>query len=70
MIAEVLLSAVTLFSVLFAFLLYESIKEKYIRVNVILKNAVLEALEHAKKHQNTFEIKAYTDLLKKIERKI
>ena len=70
MVAEILLSAVTFVSVIFSLVLYQTLKYKYIKVNVILKNAILEALEQAKITKNTFEIKAYTNLLKEVERKI
>lgn len=40
-----------------------------IKVDVILHNAVLEALEQAEEKGNNFEIKAYTDLLNRLKGK-
>jgi len=45
------------------------VDRKYIESNVILQNAICEALEQAIEKDNKFEIKAYTDLFNKIKRK-
>lgn len=49
--------------------LEDAIDKTYIKADVILQNAILEALEHAKKHNNYFEIKGYQKLLEKLKGK-
>ena len=49
---------------------YQSyIDKRYIEVNVVLQNAVMEALEQAVDKENDFEVKAYTELFKKVKGK-
>jgi len=49
--------------------LEKAIDKTYIKADVILQNAILEALEYAKKNGNYFEVKGYQKLLTKIKGK-
>ena len=49
--------------------LEEAIDKTYIKADVILQNAILQALEHAKRQGNYFEAKGYQKLLDKIKGK-
>lgn len=79
----VILSLVTAFSIwaaVFFFLQYKSLKEetdkmvsivkkKYVKVDPVMHNAILEAYEQAKKKGNDFEAKKYKELNDKIKSK-
>ena len=45
------------------------VDRKYVEVDVILHNAVSEAIDQAKEKNNNFELKAYTELFNKIKGK-
>lgn len=49
--------------------LEDAIDKTYIKADVILQNAILEALEYAKKNHNYFEVKGYEKLLSKMKGK-
>ena len=50
------------------FFIYNRVSKKYIKVDTILQNAILEAYEQAVEKENSFETKAYKKLLLKIKR--
>lgn len=50
------------------FFIYNRVSRKYIKVDTILQNAILEAYEQAVEKENSFETKAYKKLLLKIKR--
>lgn len=50
------------------FFIYNRVSRKYIKVDTILQNAILEAYEQAVEKENHFETKAYKKLLLKIKR--
>lgn len=49
--------------------LENAIDKTYIKADVILQNAILQALEHAKEQGNYFEVRGYQKLLDKIKGK-
>ena len=49
--------------------LEDAIDKTYIKADVVLQNAILEALEHAKKHNNYFEVNGYQKLLERMKGK-
>ena len=70
MIEEIVFSIILFCSIVVSYFLCHLLQTKYIKVDVILKNAIQEALDQAKVNKNTFEVKAYTTLLEDIKRKI
>lgn len=66
MIITILCVALLACSILF--FIYHRISKKYIKVDTILQNAILEAYEQAVEKENSFETKAYKKLLLKIKR--
>ena len=70
MIEEIVFSIILFCSIVVSYFLFHLLRTKYIKVDVILKNAIQEALDQAKINKNTFEVKAYTTLLEDIKRKI
>lgn len=50
------------------FFIYNRVSRKYIKVDTILQNAILEAYKQAVEKENSFETKAYKKLLLKIKR--
>lgn len=70
MIEEIVFSIILFCSIVISYVLFHLLQTKYIKVDVILKNAIQEALDQAKINKNTFEVKAYTTLLEDIKRKI
>lgn len=70
------------FAIAFFFILHEylilkdkhktlesAINKTYIKADVILQNAIIEALEYAKEHNNYFEVRGYQKLLEKMKGK-
>lgn len=49
--------------------LEDAIDRTYIKADVILQNAIIEALEYAKEHNNYFEVRGYQKLLDKVKGK-
>ncbi len=45
------------------------VDRKYVEVDVILHNAITEAIDQAKEKNNNFELRAYTKLFNKIKGK-
>lgn len=70
------------FAIAFFFILHEysilknkhktlenAIDKTYIKADVILQNAIIEALEYAKQNNNYFEVRGYQKLLEKMKGK-
>ena len=49
------------------FFIYNRVSKRYIKVDTILQNAILEAYIQALENDNNFEIKTYKKLLAKIK---